>query len=147
MKDLIQIKDVYLEILKEYSDESLEESSKDTIEAYGVKGMKSVGWRKSFKNAEALNKWCEDNDADVLGQRDLETNHETPDESLEEAFVNGKSYTLIQIIKDANLQSEGTALVGEIGDSSIIIDGDEMSIYPKDDDTKKVIYRLSRVKE
>lgn len=42
------------------------------IEAYGVKGMKSTVWRKTFKNADALLAWCEKNDAVVHGTRDVE---------------------------------------------------------------------------
>jgi hypothetical protein len=39
------------------------------IEAYGVKGMKSRPWRRTFKDADALSAWCEKNDAEVYGQR------------------------------------------------------------------------------
>jgi hypothetical protein len=39
------------------------------IEAYGVKGMKSRAWRRTFKDADALMTWCEKNDAEVYGQR------------------------------------------------------------------------------
>lgn len=45
---------------------------KHTIEAYGVKGVKSTQWRKSFKDADALNKWAAANDAEVYGTRVLE---------------------------------------------------------------------------
>lgn len=45
---------------------------KNTIEAYGVKGLKSMSWRKSFKDVDALNRWAERNDAEVHGVRDLE---------------------------------------------------------------------------
>lgn len=54
------------------------------IEAYGVKGMKSKPWRKTFKNAEALTRWAEANDATVDGMRDVEESrfdHEESDES------------------------------------------------------------------
>jgi hypothetical protein len=39
------------------------------IEAYGVKGMNSRPWRRTFKDADALMTWCEKNDAEVYGQR------------------------------------------------------------------------------
>lgn len=39
------------------------------IEAYGVKGMNSRRWRRTFKDADALMSWCEKNDAEVYGQR------------------------------------------------------------------------------
>jgi hypothetical protein len=39
------------------------------IEAYGVKGMNSRSWRRTFKNADALLTWCEKNDAQVYAQR------------------------------------------------------------------------------
>jgi hypothetical protein len=45
--------------------------AKHKIEAYGRKGMKNSMWRKTFKNEEALEKWCEDNDATVDGSRDI----------------------------------------------------------------------------
>lgn len=42
------------------------------IEAYGVKGMQSTKWRKSFKNEAALDKWVEANAAEVQGRRDID---------------------------------------------------------------------------
>ncbi len=42
------------------------------IEAYGVKGFKNTQWRKTFRSAEALTKWAEKNDAQVLGTREAE---------------------------------------------------------------------------
>ena len=42
-----------------------------SIEAYGVKGMKSTQWRKTFKSVEALNAWLEKHDAEVHGTREL----------------------------------------------------------------------------
>lgn len=39
------------------------------IEAYGVKGMKSRPWRRTFNDSDALLTWCEKNDAEVYGQR------------------------------------------------------------------------------
>jgi hypothetical protein len=41
------------------------------IEAYGVKGMDSKRWRRAFRSIEALEKWCEDNDAEIYGTRDV----------------------------------------------------------------------------
>jgi hypothetical protein len=46
--------------------------NKGGIEAYGVKGFKNTSWRKVFKSREALEKWCEENDAEVQGTRDVE---------------------------------------------------------------------------
>lgn len=57
---------------KDLREETLEEASGHTIEAHGVKGMKSTPWRKTFKHADHLNDWAEKNDADVHGTRDLE---------------------------------------------------------------------------
>lgn len=51
------------------------DAEKDTqkVEAYGVKGMKATPWRKTFANAAALDKWCNDNDSvEVYGQRDAD---------------------------------------------------------------------------
>jgi hypothetical protein len=42
------------------------------VEAYGVKGMKSLRWRKIFKNLDAMNKWVEENDAEVHATTDAE---------------------------------------------------------------------------
>jgi hypothetical protein len=42
------------------------------IEAYGVKGMKSRPWRRTFKDSDALMTWCDENDAVVYGQRFLD---------------------------------------------------------------------------
>jgi hypothetical protein len=39
------------------------------IEAYGVKGMKSTPWRKTFNSTEQLNAWVERNDAEVHATR------------------------------------------------------------------------------
>jgi len=43
-----------------------------SIEAYGVKGMKSAPWRKTFKSTEALNAWIEKNGAEVHGIREIQ---------------------------------------------------------------------------
>ena len=45
-----------------------------SIEAYGVKGMKSVSWRKKFKSMEALNAWVEKTGAQVYAIREMEPN-------------------------------------------------------------------------
>lgn len=37
------------------------------VEAYGVQGMKSKPWRKTFKSADALNAWTERTGAEVFG--------------------------------------------------------------------------------
>jgi hypothetical protein len=42
------------------------------IEAYGVKGMQSKPWRKTFKNVDAMYAWAEKNDAEIQGFRDVE---------------------------------------------------------------------------
>lgn len=42
------------------------------VEAYGVKGMNSKQWRKTFKSFDALEKWLEKNDAQCHGTRDAE---------------------------------------------------------------------------
>ena len=42
------------------------------VEAYGVKGMNSKPWRKTFKNTDALNVWVEKNSAEVHGTRSVE---------------------------------------------------------------------------
>lgn len=39
------------------------------FESYGVKGMKSAAWRRSFGSSEARERWCEQRDARVLGTR------------------------------------------------------------------------------
>lgn len=47
------------------------------VEAYGVKGMKSAPWCKTFKNTEALNAWVEKNGAEVHGIREIPSNEVT----------------------------------------------------------------------
>lgn len=46
-------------------------SGKHKIEAYGRKGMKNVMWRKTFKDEDALEKWCDANDAECEGTREI----------------------------------------------------------------------------
>ena len=44
-----------------------------TIEAHGIRGMKSTPWRKTFKSHEHLSDWADKNDSvEVHGTRDLE---------------------------------------------------------------------------
>ena len=45
-----------------------------SIEAYGVKGMKSVPWCEKFKSIEALNAWVEKTGAEVYAIREMEPN-------------------------------------------------------------------------
>jgi hypothetical protein len=45
---------------------------KNTIEAYGIKGMRRLPWTKKFKNEVALEVWLEKNDAETYGIRWLE---------------------------------------------------------------------------
>jgi hypothetical protein len=47
------------------------------IEAYGVKGMKSTAWRKTFKSTEALNAWVEKLGAEVHGIREIQPDEVT----------------------------------------------------------------------
>ncbi len=42
-----------------------------SIEAHGVKGMKSTPWRKTFKSVEALNAWIEKSGAEVHAVREI----------------------------------------------------------------------------
>lgn len=61
--------------------EAKEDDAKDDekIEAYGVRGMKSTQWRKSFKNQAALEKWIDkmDGDVEVQGTRKLDEAKQT----------------------------------------------------------------------
>ena len=43
------------------------------VEAYGVKGMKSVSWRKTFQNLEKMLVWAEKNQAQIYATRPVET--------------------------------------------------------------------------
>lgn len=52
------------------SREGFDKEEKKKIEAYGVKGMNSTSWRKTFPNEEALNKWAKENSAEVQGTRE-----------------------------------------------------------------------------
>lgn len=40
------------------------------IEAYGVRGMKSSRWRKTFKSQAAMDAWVSKHDAEVHGTRE-----------------------------------------------------------------------------
>jgi hypothetical protein len=42
------------------------------IEGYGVKGMRSIPWRREFKSRAALDRWVETHDAEVHGTRTVE---------------------------------------------------------------------------
>ena len=44
---------------------------KTMIEAYGVRGLQSKSWRKTFKSLETLDRWCEAHDAVVFGVREI----------------------------------------------------------------------------
>ena len=61
-----------------------------TIEAYGVKGMNSNKWRKSFKDQAALEKWVDANDAEVQGTAEIKIRGK----SLKEAKVKSATATL-----------------------------------------------------
>lgn len=50
---------------------SVIEASKEGVEAYGVKGVKSTKWRKVFKSIDAMNAWAEKNDAEIQGTRSV----------------------------------------------------------------------------
>ena len=42
---------------------------RDRVEAYGVKGMKSTPWRRTFPHFGALQKWADTNNAEIHGTR------------------------------------------------------------------------------
>ncbi len=48
-----------------------------SIEAHGVKGMKSTPWRKTFKSIEALNTWVEKHGAEVHAIREFTADENT----------------------------------------------------------------------
>jgi hypothetical protein len=60
------------EMLKNLKEAKEEVEDDGPLEAYGVKGMKSIQWRKTFKNSDELNKWLEKNQAEMQGMRKLE---------------------------------------------------------------------------
>jgi len=47
------------------------------IEAYGVKGMKSTPWRKTFKSQAAFEKWIDKNEGniEIYGTREKDRGH------------------------------------------------------------------------
>lgn len=51
---------------------SVTESEGGPVEAYGVKGLNSTKWQKTFRNSDALNKWVEANDAEMYGMREAD---------------------------------------------------------------------------
>lgn len=46
--------------------------AKEAVEAYGVKGMQSKPWRKTFRSFDAMHAWVEKNDAEIHGTREIE---------------------------------------------------------------------------
>lgn len=42
------------------------------IEAYGVRGLTSRPWRKTFASVESMLKWAERNDAEIYAHREAE---------------------------------------------------------------------------
>lgn len=52
------------------------DKNKGGVEAYGVRGVKSTPWRKSFKSQDAFEKWLEKNEGDVevQGTRPVDEN-------------------------------------------------------------------------
>lgn len=42
-----------------------------TFEAYGVKGMNSKAWRRTFRDQAAFEAWLEKNDVEVHGTRSI----------------------------------------------------------------------------
>lgn len=57
----------------EFSDEMLMlDDRSPKLEAYGVKGVKSRPWSRTFRNADHLARWCEENDAEVQGTREVD---------------------------------------------------------------------------
>ncbi len=42
----------------------MESNAKKPVEVYGVKGLKSAPFRKTFPSQAALEKWCEKNEGD-----------------------------------------------------------------------------------
>jgi hypothetical protein len=50
---------------------------KQKVEAYGVKGMKSTPWRKTFKSMEAMEAWLDKTGAELHGVCFLEAGEDT----------------------------------------------------------------------
>jgi len=48
------------------------EARNDTIEAHGIRGMDRKPWRRTFKNVEQMEAWCEKYDAEVYATRDTD---------------------------------------------------------------------------
>ena len=84
-------------VAKFQKESALFEKNEDKIEAYGIKGMKSIKWRKIFKSVDALNKWADANDAEVQGTRDVEESAISEVQSKEYlncAYCKGKGYKM-----------------------------------------------------
>ena len=45
---------------------------RDRVDAYGVKGMKSTPWRKTFRNSDALLAWAEKHGAEIYATCDAD---------------------------------------------------------------------------
>lgn len=44
-------------------------AKQNEVEAYGVQGLQSKPWRKTFRSLEALSAWAERSDAEIHGVR------------------------------------------------------------------------------
>lgn len=42
------------------------------VEGYGVRGVRSLPWRKAFKTVDAMNAWAEKMDAEIIGTREMD---------------------------------------------------------------------------
>ena len=98
--------------VKQQLAEELEKGEK--IEAYGVKGMKSTQWRKTFKSEAAFDQWTDDNDAEVLGYRVLKANGDVKglNESIEDVKLTSRQRAhlerqLEKLFTDENIEVTG----------------------------------------
>ena len=76
------------------------ESEGGPVEAYGVKGLNSTRWQKTFRNADALHKWAEANDAEVSGMREADPQYTKEKRHAAKAVTEAKGlHAHVKIVK------------------------------------------------
>jgi hypothetical protein len=88
-----------IQALKQKMSKKIEEAKEETkvgIEAYGVRGVNSNKWKKTFKSQEAFEKWLDQNEGDVevSGTREVNLN-DMFKESMKEAKLDEEDIIIV----------------------------------------------------
>lgn len=124
------------------------------FEAYGVKGMKSASWRKTFKNQQEFEKWLDKNEGDVevYGTRSLDSKDATS-HAGEKTYQTYAAWKAACKTINASVQFEGDQEICEAKPGIGQWDGNSGVIYTKDAeeygpdfDKKKPMYKTAKYK-